>query len=139
MIALGIANSRMKDFYDIWRSAQLMRLDGAILSKAIMATSKQRATKFTDPLPFVLSDEFRMDAGKQRLWKAFIQKNHLANNIDFATLVEQLGILLKPVYRAAANQASLKNHRSPEQWQWLAMLCWNTIQPTKANTHATEY
>jgi len=68
MAVLGIANSRMKDFYDIWRIAQLMQLDGSILPQAIMATFRQRETKITDQLPFVLSDEFRLDAGKQSQW-----------------------------------------------------------------------
>lgn len=119
MVALGIANSRMKDFYDIWRIAQLMELDGTILSQAIMATFKQREMALVDQLPFVLGDEFRLDAGKQKQWKAFILKYHLVDDIDFSTLVEQLTVLLAPVYRAAANQTSWKKQWHPESWQWV--------------------
>jgi len=119
MAVLGMANSRMKDFYDIWRIAQLMQLDGSILLQAIMATFEQRETELTDQLPFVLSDEFRLDAGKQKQWKAFLQKSHLIIEIDFVVLLEQLGVFLEPVYRAAAGHATWEKQWSPKQWQWL--------------------
>ena len=39
MVMLGIANSRMKDFYDLYVLARDFHFDGAILAKAINATS----------------------------------------------------------------------------------------------------
>ena len=119
MVALGVANSRMKDFYDIWRIAQLMQLDGAVLLQAIMATFKQRETHLTDQLPLVLSMDFRLDTNKQRQWNAFLQKNRLPNEIDFVILLEQLDVLLRPVFLAMNNQTNWSKQWSPEQWQWV--------------------
>ena len=38
MMALGIANSRMKDFFDVWAIANTFAFEGAVLAKAIAAT-----------------------------------------------------------------------------------------------------
>lgn len=47
MTVLGIANSRMKDFYDLWTLARQFSFEGATLSAAIEATFDRRKT----PLP----------------------------------------------------------------------------------------
>src|SRR5487761_2398358 len=44
MVWLGIANSRMKDFYDIWIIMQKFSLEGQILSQAVEATFARRKT-----------------------------------------------------------------------------------------------
>lgn len=119
MVALGIANSRMKDFYDIWRIAQILKPDGSILVQAILATFKQRKTELTDQLPFVLSDEFRLDAGKQRQWKAFVKKNRIDAENDFVKFMERLVDFLAPVYRAATSHADWNKYWHPELWQWM--------------------
>jgi len=41
MLKLGLANSRMKDFYDIWALSRGFDYDGAVLSAAIQATFKR--------------------------------------------------------------------------------------------------
>ena len=44
MVALGIANSRMKDFFDIWTFAITQRFDISRLSQSICRTFEQRRT-----------------------------------------------------------------------------------------------
>jgi hypothetical protein len=46
MVKLGLANTRMKDFYDVWLLAQEMSFDGSILSTAIAATFERRNTQY---------------------------------------------------------------------------------------------
>ena len=46
MVMLGIANSRMKDFYDIWILARQFEFDGLLLTQSIKATFEQRRTVF---------------------------------------------------------------------------------------------
>ena len=38
LVTLGLANSRMKDFYDLWMLAQRSAFDGEVLSQALQAT-----------------------------------------------------------------------------------------------------
>ncbi|MEE8210918.1 MAG: nucleotidyl transferase AbiEii/AbiGii toxin family protein [Acidiferrobacterales bacterium] len=44
MVKLGVLNSRMKDFYDIWFLARQFDFDGRILTKAILKTFATRGT-----------------------------------------------------------------------------------------------
>ena len=64
MAKLGIANTRMKDFHDVWFLTQRFQLDGPTLCRAIEATFARRKT----PLPVwpdPLSNAFARDATKQ--------------------------------------------------------------------------
>jgi hypothetical protein len=49
MVKLGIANSRMKDFYDLWVLAQRFEFESATLAAAIQATFKTRRTTCIPP------------------------------------------------------------------------------------------
>lgn len=55
MIALGIANSRMKDFFDIWTFASTQRFDMSRLAKSIRSTFEQRRTPLPEVPPLALS------------------------------------------------------------------------------------
>ncbi len=56
MVMLGIANSRMKDFYDIWSLARTFEFSGPSLSSAIRATFERRQTDLPSkpPLRFTI-------------------------------------------------------------------------------------
>lgn len=77
LASLGIANSRMKDYFDLWILSRHSEFDGALLSKAIHATFERRRTPLPDGVPFGLSDEFAQDRQKQTQWQAFLRKNAL--------------------------------------------------------------
>lgn len=77
IVSLGIANSRMKDYFDLWVLARLSKLDRAVLRQAIRATFSRRGTVLPATLPVGLSEEFSADAAKQKQWSAFIAKNKL--------------------------------------------------------------
>ena len=113
MVMLGIANSRMKDFYDIKTIADTMALDGRILFEAIKATFERRKTDITTKPLYVFSGEFKQDNGKQTQWAAFINKNELEKDNDFSSVVDELQYFLEPVYQAIAGQDDFK-------YQWLA-------------------
>lgn len=65
MINLGIANSRMKDFYDIWILLKSYDFNGAILTKTIFDTFERRKTTINDEVPLVFTDEFYKDKAKE--------------------------------------------------------------------------
>lgn len=48
MVQLGLANSRMKDYYDLWVLMREFEFDGELLRKAIAATFSRRKTPLTD-------------------------------------------------------------------------------------------
>ena len=104
MVMLGIANSRMKDFYDLWFLSKEFTFFGEALGSAIKATFERRQT--TVPLipPLALTAEFSGDETKQKQWSAFIRKGKLRS--DRKTLSEVVTILqyfLMPPSLAVAN------------------------------------
>ncbi len=51
MVVLGIQNSRMKDFYDLYIFANQFQFDGGILVDAISSTFKRRRTELPERMP----------------------------------------------------------------------------------------
>ena len=68
MVKLGVLNSRMKDFYDIWLLSRLFDFDGVILTEAIRRTFERRGTQLPSEID-AFSDSF-IDS-KQGQWTAF--------------------------------------------------------------------
>ena len=76
--SLGMANSRMKDYYDLHALALEGAIDADLLGDAIAATFGRRRTPLPDDLPVGLTAEFAGDVAKQAQWSAFLGKNRLA-------------------------------------------------------------
>lgn len=77
MVVLGMANTRMKDFYDVAVIARRTSLDGALLARAVRATFERRGTPVPGHLPVALTAEFGDSASKQRQWQGFLRKSRL--------------------------------------------------------------
>jgi predicted nucleotidyltransferase component of viral defense system len=77
LVTLGMANSRMKDFYDLWIISREFDFDGLILSKAIGNTFSRRHTSLPEHVPLGLSPEFYEDSHKNTQWNAFVRKGML--------------------------------------------------------------
>lgn len=73
MVALGRANSRMKDFYDIWILSKSFDFAGDRLARAIGATFARRETTIPVDLPDALTPAFANDEKKQRQWNVFVR------------------------------------------------------------------
>lgn len=78
MVHLGMANSRMKDFYDIWIMARTFDFDGGVLKTAIERTFERRGTAVPVETPLALTAEFFADHAKQMQWRGFLRRNGLA-------------------------------------------------------------
>ena len=77
LVDLGIANTRMKDFFDLYVLSDRFPFDGSALAEAIGATFGRRRTALPDGIPTGLSDEFAGDSAKQAQWSAFVSKGTL--------------------------------------------------------------
>ncbi len=71
MVALGRANSRMKDFYDIWVLMKTFAFNEERLARAVAATFVRRQTEIPSDFPDALTPAFSEDPAKQRQWSAF--------------------------------------------------------------------
>ena len=102
IVLLGMTNSRLKDYLDLWTLLDRETLDAGILASAIAATFTRRATPLPTELPIGLSDEFSSDSSRQALWAAFLKKNALAT----MSLGEVVGVLRTRLQLALVHAAS---------------------------------
>lgn len=77
IVHLGMANSRMKDYFDLRALAHEGALDEEQLAGAIAATFARRQTPVPDGIPLGLTAEFALDAAKRAQWQAFLGRNRL--------------------------------------------------------------
>jgi predicted nucleotidyltransferase component of viral defense system len=91
MVLLGIGNTRMKDFYDLWYLSQHFTFEGNLLSRAIAATFERRRTPIPTDTPLALTSEFIDDETKQRQWVAFVRKGKLTGD---SLVLNQIGLIL---------------------------------------------
>lgn len=76
MVKLAMANSRMKDFYDVYTLSMSYNFQSNSLKKAIESTFHRRKTSIPDN-PLVFREEFHKDEGRQKQWTAFLRKSRL--------------------------------------------------------------
>lgn len=119
MVALGIANSRMKDFYDIWVLARRFTFEGDLLCQAIQATFARRGTPLPVDPPVALTPAFSQDKDKRTQWTAFLRRSRLeTTSIDFADVVTILReFVLPPVLSLARGEAFDMTWASTAPWQ----------------------
>jgi hypothetical protein len=91
MVAFDIANTRMKDFYDLWLLALNRNFEGTIPAEAMKATFTRRETSLLSEPPPGMTERFYGDPAKQNQWKGFLRKVRVSE--DIVTLEEIIKIL----------------------------------------------
>lgn len=100
LVQLGIANSRLKDFYDLWLIAQTFEFDRASLAEAVRQTFARRETMLPTEKPIGLSDAYADAWGRQ--WKAFLGRERMAAApTELAAVVSDLAGFLLPLIEPA--------------------------------------
>ena len=104
MIKLGLLNSRMKDFYEIWLMMHQFDFDGSNLAGALKRTFEHRKTDIPNGRPVFAEEIYNETSDRQTLWSMFLKKSDIKHAPDkLATtateienfLVEPLGALNK--------------------------------------------
>lgn len=103
MVHRGIANSRMKDFYDIWVLATTYTFEANALRNAIQSTFTRRDTPLPVTTPLALTAEFAEDSTKLAQWTAFVRKGKLLANESLA-LSQIVPIIKKFIVSVLATQ-----------------------------------
>lgn len=94
MVDLGIANSRMKDFFDLYTLATSFTFSGPELGEALKATFARRETKIPIDLPLAMTAEFSNNPDKQRQWNAFARKLDL--DLSLEEIVDVIAKFIRP-------------------------------------------
>ena len=116
LTSLGMLNSRMKDFFDLWVLAKHSDFDGSVLSQAVAATFERRSTALPEGIPIGLSDGFINDVQKAKQWLAFLRKNALEPML-LETVIGDLRDFLLPVLASVSAGSTLdRAWRAGEGW-----------------------
>lgn len=95
MVALGIANGRMKDYFDLWAIPRALEIPPDDLDAAIRATFDRRGTAVPVERPPGLSDAIIGDAAKRAQWRAYAATLDL-RDLAFEEVVEAVWTLVGP-------------------------------------------
>jgi hypothetical protein len=105
MVMLGIANSRMKDFFDLFTLCTQFEFDGELVCRAIKATFERRKTSIPTTRPLALTTEFSEDKHKSVQWNAFLRKSNLnGNGLTLSKIADLLTEFLMPPSEAASQR-----------------------------------
>ncbi len=116
MVVLGMANSRMKDYFDIWMLSRNFTIKADVLREAIKDTFSKRRTEFPQNEPIALSEDFFSNESKQHQWKGFIRKQRKLESVhSLSKIIEVLRIFLLPIVSGINTGALTVNTWQPEQ------------------------
>jgi predicted nucleotidyltransferase component of viral defense system len=99
MVVRSTLNSRMKDFFDLYRIKQMHQLDESTLSEAIKATFQNRGTKYNEH-HILFSGEFSADKEMETRWRSFLKKLHYQEKLSFEIVVQEITDWLHPYWDA---------------------------------------
>ena len=97
MIDLGEQNSRMKDFFDVYRILSSGKLDERLLQLAIAATFSNRRTTYIPGHP-LFRTEFASDPARTALWKGFLRKIKYQHDLPFEKVIMSIREQLRPYW-----------------------------------------
>lgn len=118
MISLGLANSRMKDLYDINTLAREFSFDGEVLSNAIVQTFKTRGEELPQAGSVqVFTPEFFDDKEKKKQWAAFCSKNRqFVEETSLQSVCYELSVFLTPILQALEHKRGLRKMWAAGRW-----------------------
>lgn len=113
LVDLGLRNTRLKDFYDLWVLAGKYEFDGAVFAETLRATFERRRTPLPAEIPLGLTADFADASRKQQQWQAFLRRGKLrAGELPLPEVVAVLqGFLLPPL------QATQQGKPFSQQWK----------------------
>ena len=116
MVSLGNANSRLKDFYDVYILASNYYLKGNDLQIAVIKTFTHRHTSFNDIAVF--ENNFAIDIVRMKQWDSFILKKRANNKVEFIEVMKIIYKLLYPITLAINEAKNFDKSWDYEHKQW---------------------
>lgn len=111
IVKLGMANSRMKDFYDLWLLAKRFRFESTTLGAAIKATFETRGTALPHSPPLAFTSNFYDLPSKQTQWKAFLRKSRLTADSSLRDIIDTIAAFVMPIV-----DSTLQKDVEPRYW-----------------------
>jgi predicted nucleotidyltransferase component of viral defense system len=118
MVQLGMTNSRMKDYYDLWFMSRNFEFEGSTLAAAVRATFERRGTVIPGRSPIALTVEYAADPNHVRQWAAFTENLGVEAALGLGVLIDEVSEFVLPPAIAAATEQPFNEHWKPQKrWQ----------------------
>lgn len=102
IVNLGMDNSRMKDYFDLWFIATEFQDDRATQASAVVRTFSRRQQSIPAQTPVGLTDAFATDAQKQAQWTAF-RDRAIGGSVSLLEVVQAVRAFAGPIFDLAAS------------------------------------
>ncbi|MEX0900834.1 MAG: nucleotidyl transferase AbiEii/AbiGii toxin family protein [Gammaproteobacteria bacterium] len=116
IVAFGMANTRMKDFFDIAMLAQCHQFSGERLVAQVHATFKRRNTAVPTEVPDAFTDGFASDRSKQTQWTAFLARNRLPQQ-SLENVTSSISAFAMPIFDAVRDGKAIGTWPPGGPWQ----------------------
>jgi Nucleotidyl transferase AbiEii toxin, Type IV TA system len=118
MVQLGMTNSRMKDYYDLWFMSRHFEFEGSTLAAAVQATFERRRTGIPRRSPIALTAEFAADLDHVRQWAAFTKNLGVEARPGLGVGIDKISEFgLPPAIAAATEQPFNQHWEVKNRWQ----------------------
>lgn len=97
MVSKGDANTRLKDFYDIFIITKSRSFIFDDVCRAISETFKYYETEVPSSPPICISEDFYQRKQTQTNWNNFLKRSRLAPDLELSTAIEQIVAFTMPV------------------------------------------
>lgn len=89
-MARNLANTRMRDFYDVYVLTSTKKFDPVVLKRAFFATSRKRGTEKLVSELIPILDQIKQDEGMHRLWNNYMEDSYFVKDLTWADVVESM-------------------------------------------------
>lgn len=97
IVEKSVFNSRMKDFFDLYRIIKAHNFDENSLSNAIQATFENRNTDFS-ACGILFSPDFMNDVTLEKKWNAYCNNTPIGNSLSFQEIMGVIVNFVKPYF-----------------------------------------
>ena len=98
IINRGLANTRMRDFYDLYEIKQKLDFSTDIYRQAFNATCKKRGTIFSkEQVEFELKN-LATSTEMEKMWNQFKGKNYFVEDIEYFEVIQTISDIILTIY-----------------------------------------
>lgn len=98
IINRGLANTRMRDFYDMYEIVQKLEFSWDMYRQAFAATCKKRETIFSKEKVDTELENLSKSKELEKMWSRFKVKNHFVENIGYSEIIKTISVTILNLY-----------------------------------------
>jgi hypothetical protein len=111
IVARGLLNSRLKDYFDIYILSLNQSFDLDILTCAVRDTFERRGTSLPSDFPVGLTQAFVAEPGRHLQWRGFLDKAGVADiPNDLRDIIKQIAVFVGPALTATQTKSAPHQH-----------------------------